>query len=92
MDMKVLYECGSLLYNMKGDEILRQHRIELRQMASDVMPDHWTGHGEITIYESNEIPTEIEQSAIEKMNQLVEMKDVNPETAANLIIRKYSEK
>jgi len=26
------------------------------------------------------------------MNQLVEMKDVNPETAAELIIKKYTEK
>jgi hypothetical protein len=77
---------------MKADEILRQHRIELRQMASDVMPDHWTGHGEIIIYESNEIPTEIEQLTINKMNELVEMKDVNPETAAELIIKKYTEK
>jgi hypothetical protein len=61
-------------------------------MAADVMPDHWSGHGALLIYESEDIPTQLEETAIEKMNALVESSDASPEAAAQLLIKKFAEK
>jgi hypothetical protein len=72
---------------MKEDSTLRRYRTELDENLTDVMPDSWKGHARLTIRQSDKVPDEIKESAVEKAVELYQKKDKSPEKAANDLIK-----
>ncbi len=75
-----------------SSEKLSEYKNSLDRVRANVMPDKWEGHGRIAIRESEAVPASVEETAIEKMNKLVNKKGKSPEKAANDLIRAVQKK
>jgi hypothetical protein len=81
--------------DMKGEEILRQHRQKLDTVTADVMPSSWKGHARLAIHQSDDLSSAEKEQALDAVENLAEKKPqhfdkFDAEKVANKVIEKLA--